>query len=869
MIGQTLFQYQILEKLGEGGMGVVYKARDTRLNRFVAIKSLPAGHFHNPERRRRFLQEAQALSALNHPNIVTVYDLVEDNGADYLVMEFVPGKTLDRVAGRKGLGIQEVLRYAVQMADGLAASHKAGIVHRDLKPGNVLVTESGQIKLVDFGLAKNVTEESVPAENEATRTERAVTEKGVVMGTASYMSPEQAQGKNVDARTDIFSLGAVMHEMLTGRRTFQGDNLASIMSSVLRDEPKPIEESAPDAPKDLVRAVNRCLRKDPDKRWQHMADLKVALEEMKAETESGAIPAAVVRPSSRRWIWAAGIMVPILAGGGWLAMRTRVEAPRSAELQPVQLTSEPGAETSPSFSPDGTQIAYAQAKQDGNKVTSNVMVRVVGEATAVQLTKDGDSSSPAWSPDGRLIAFVGRRGSSTGIYTIPPIGGSERKVAEINGAYPSWSPDSQWIAASRFERATNESAVVLIHVGTGEQRVLHTVTERRLAYPKISPDGAWISFIVLTWSTGEQHLLPLTSDYKPAGSPTRLARGDQINECTWPNDSSSLICVGRTSASDSPLLRVPLDGSPVSTIFAGRAGEPAVSRTGNRLAFSMSPIWDTDIVEFDLEGPKDADSVPRIVSTMREYSPQYSPDGSRIAFTSDRQGKTGVWVCGKDGTNPQMLDGYNVTTGSPAWSPDGRWISYDTRATGAGDIYVVSSDGGGRRRLTASDANEATSNWSRDGKSIYYRSAQTGRNEVWRVPAEGGIATQFTRNGGATSFESLDGKTLYYLKTSDFVTELWAKPTAGGEEKLVLPAIYARAFQPASSGVYFVDGPDANQKVRLSLWNPATGAVRALREMSAAKIDLGLAISPDGRKALFTNEKSSLEADLMLVENFR
>src|SRR5512136_325637 len=290
MIGKTLGHYQITEKLGEGGMGVVYNARDTHLDRFVAIKVLPAEKVADLDRKRRFVQEAKAASALNHPNIVHVYDIDQSDGTDYIAMEHVDGKTLDRRIGHRGLHLNDALRYAVQIADALAKAHSAGIVHRDLKPTNIMVNEDGVVKVLDFGLAK-LTEWVQGDQFASTATVddegRPITEEGVIVGTVSYMSPEQAEGKKVDARSDIFSLGSVLYEMVTGQKAFQGGSKMSTLSAILHQEPKPVSDITPAIPAELERLINRCLRKDPAKRLQHMDDVKLALEELKEDSDSG------------------------------------------------------------------------------------------------------------------------------------------------------------------------------------------------------------------------------------------------------------------------------------------------------------------------------------------------------------------------------------------------------------------------------------------------------------------------------------------------------------------------------------------------------------------------------------------------------
>jgi serine/threonine protein kinase len=322
MVGKSLAHYQILEKLGAGGMGVVYKARDTHLDRFVAVKVLPPEKVSDPDRKRRFVQEAKAASALNHPNIVHVYDIGQSECTDYIAMEYVEGKTLDQRIGRRGLRVDDALKYAVQIADALVKAHSAGIVHRDLKPTNIVVNGDDLVKVLDFGLAK-LTEQTQgdEAASSATIDDEGghVTEEGVIVGTGAYMSPEQAEGKKVDARSDIFSLGSVLYEMVTGRRAFEGDSRISTLSAILREEPKAASTIAPGIPADLEKLTSRCLRKDPERRIQHMDDMKLALMELKEDSDSGRVEArrAVAKPvSSMRPVIGAVAVIALIRVGG-------------------------------------------------------------------------------------------------------------------------------------------------------------------------------------------------------------------------------------------------------------------------------------------------------------------------------------------------------------------------------------------------------------------------------------------------------------------------------------------------------------------------------------------------------------------------
>lgn len=369
MVGSKVQHYQFLEKLGAGGMGEIYRAQDTRLNRFVAIKVLTSSSSGDPERRRRFIQEAQAASALNHPSIITIHDILTDSDAQFMVMEHVQGKTLSDLIPNGGLRVPQVLKLSMQMTDALQTAHAAGIVHRDLKPGNIMVTDTGLVKILDFGLAK-LTDPGPVSQDDATRTiaNGPLTVEGSIIGTVSYMSPEQAQGLKVDTRSDIFSLGVVLYEMITGIRAFHGDSAVATLSSILRDEPKPILEIAPDVPVRLAELVDRCLEKSPDDRFQTMRDVHLALGGLKHESDSGvlyrstvmpqpsaikkkaaSVPAAPVPQSkagSKGGLIAAAAIagVVVIGAAAWFTMR----APEPAEpVEQVQLAPEPAPAESP------------------------------------------------------------------------------------------------------------------------------------------------------------------------------------------------------------------------------------------------------------------------------------------------------------------------------------------------------------------------------------------------------------------------------------------------------------------------------------------------------------------------------------------
>jgi serine/threonine protein kinase len=406
MDGSDLGHFSLLEKIGEGGMGRVYKARDTRLGRLVAIKLLDEERYSDTARRGRFFQEAKAASALNHPNIITIHEIGEQEGRIFIVMELIDGKPLNELIPRRGMRLSDTLRIAAQVADALSAAHAARIVHRDLKPANIMVDGHGRVKVLDFGLAKRTIPTPVTDESTHTAIDETITEAGVILGSIPYMSPEQAEGKSVDARSDIFSFGSVLYEMITGQRAFRGESRISTLAAIVGNDPQPVNQICCTTPPELERLIMRCLRKDLMRRAQHIADVKLALEELKEETESGRVVSATRNPvRSRRWMVLGGAVLSafsILLFVFWPDWREN-----QAPLTEVPLTSYPGYQDEPALSPDGSQFAFVWDGGQENALPQ-LYVSVVGRGTPLRLTNTAGSEAryPAWSPDGQTIAFV-------------------------------------------------------------------------------------------------------------------------------------------------------------------------------------------------------------------------------------------------------------------------------------------------------------------------------------------------------------------------------------------------------------------------------------------------------------------------------
>jgi serine/threonine protein kinase len=878
LIGQQLGSYQILSLLGTGGMGVVYQARDTRLKRSVAMKVLPRDMMSDPERKRRFIQEARAASALNHPHIITIHDVGHEGGIDFVVMEYVAGKTLDQLIPRKGLRLNETLKLSIQMADALAKAHTGGIIHRDLKPSNVMVTDDGLVKVLDFGLAK-LTEVAEGGDG-PTRTLEHQTEEGTILGTVSYMSPEQAEGKKVDARSDIFSFGSVLYEMVTGQQAFHGDSKMSMLAAVLNQEPKSISQLVPTVPLDLEKTINRCLRKDRERRYQYMADVKINLQELKEESDSGILTEALpTRRVGHSWLWtAAALIVVAIAVSTWLFRGT---ARKLASIpQVVPLTSYPGIEQSPSFSPDGNQVVFSWngERQDN----FDIYVKLIGSPTPVRLTTDpADDRYPAFSPDGRSIGFVRVSQEHQTFIVIPAIGGTERVVANIHSDcfLPSfaWFPDGNWIVTDGLELLSTES---------GETQSLTVPPTRSSAdcFPAVSPEGRTVAFSRSAYFTHpEIYLLDLTDDLKPKGEPRRLTSLNAFSFSPFwsPNGREIIFSSDNTGTfGSSSLWKISVFGAGQPEKLPYSAGEACclvVSRSGNRAAYEQA-LFDSNIWRLPLSGPGVASGSPArfIASTRDEGAAQYSPDGKRIAFESNRSGVHGIWVCDADGSHAvELFSRAGAAAGTARWSPDGEHIAFDFDPEGNVDIYVVRASGGKPIRLTTDPAYDAAPSWSRDSKWIYFTSRRTGRYEVWKVLAAGGEAFQVTHNGGATAFESPDGKSIYYtkyyIKADDLdatsTTNLWKVPVNGGSENQVLPSVSYRDFCIVNDGIYFIPGRRPDGKSSIQFLNFATGKVKVVAPMSGPPSE-GLSVSPDGRSLLFT-QQDEVGRDLMLVESFQ
>ncbi|MDQ6758926.1 MAG: serine/threonine-protein kinase, partial [Acidobacteriota bacterium] len=614
MTETKLGHFVLLDVIGEGGMGRVYKARDTRLERLVAIKVLPESKLADADRRARFVQEAKAASALNHPNIITIHEIGEQDGQTFIVMELVDGKALDELILPKGMRMVDALRVATQVADALATAHAAGIVHRDLKPGNIMVDSQGRVKVLDFGLAKLMTPASPTADETVTvAMHKPATELGTILGSVPYMSPEQAEGKAVDARSDIFSFGAVLYEMLCGKRAFGGESRISTLAAVVEKDPKPLSEITSSTPPELERLVARCLRKDVNRRSQHMADVKLALIELREESESGkTAPHAPPAQKRRRWLWPAVAVTAVVAalGGAWAVWRQKpLAAPQQSQMTRLSPDDDASYE-SPGISPDGKFVVYS-SDRGGNRGKDQLWLQPVGGGDPVQLTHFSDQCRfPRFTPNGLSVVYQRRGNEDSFIESIPLLGGQSRQIALIKGS-------------------------------------------RRMNAPVVAPDGSRVAFYDLASWPFRLLTVPLEGgEPRAVAAYDRLKKDAALYSPRWTSDSRHLIVLGRLKQAKDDAVVIPLGEGEVVETGAHRlleqagAGVSSLSAAhGDRLLFrgqkdNQAHVWELRMSpQFQPIGP------PRQLTFGTGQEVVLSVSASGLAAVMSVQSKTDLyWV---------------------------------------------------------------------------------------------------------------------------------------------------------------------------------------------------------------------------------
>ncbi|MBV8867272.1 MAG: serine/threonine-protein kinase [Acidobacteriaceae bacterium] len=863
LMGQTLDHYEILSSIGAGAMGEVYLARDTRLERQVALKILPARYTRDTERVARFRREAKAASALNHPNIMTIYEIGEVDGVWFIAAEFIEGVTLrERLATGK-LEVRETIEIAVQSASALNAAHQAGIVHRDIKPENIMVRGDGLVKVVDFGLARMENVEKQPAAD--------MSQAGALIGTPRYMSPEQARGQKLDARTDVFSLGAVVYEMATGRPAFPGSTPPDVFANLLNASPVPPSKCVAGIPQGFDRIVFTALNKDCKARYQNMQQFAADLEDLRVGR---------LRRSRRMWremLIAAAVLIGILV----LAFYVRTLWPgarsETAPLNVVPLTSFGGSKDFGSFSPDGRRIAFSWNGGKGSGVARSIYIKTIGSEEPLRLTfAPADDRLPVWSPDGRYIAFCRALSldpdeSRYGIYLVPVWGGQERKIAEGEMGV-SWSPDGKQLALAGPRES---GGIYLLSLESGKRREVTSSQPNFDILPVFSADGRTIAFTRdFGFSAREIFVV------RPEGETPRQLTFDHepTYGAAWTPDSRELVFSSNRGVGGESLWRIAAAGGSPRRVSATLSGAfyPAISKSGGLLyteSFKDTNIYAYEAADFGIQSVPARFNGPYvwISSSRRDDSPSISPDGERIAFVSKRTGNEEIWVCDRKGQRPVRLTSFKGSgTGTPRWSPDGRLIAFDSLAAGNPNIDVIDAEGGTPRQLTTGPAPNFMPSWSPDGNWIYFKSNRSGNDQIWRIRVSGGAAVQVTYGGGSEAFASPDGKRVYFTKTA--WSALWSVPVDGGPEQPVRELEHFdkifRSWGIVDRGIYFISKEDLpHQTIRFFSFatRQVTPLVRLDREPIWDYPDLVL--SRDGSLLLSACLDQEVN-DLMLIENF-
>ena len=855
---QKLGHYEIQSRLGSGGMGEVYLARDTRLNRLVAIKTLLPSFAADEGRLKRFLQEAKVTSALNHPNIGHLYEIGEADGTYYLALEYIEGPTLGARLQSGPIPVAELLDLAAQAADALAEAHSRGVLHRDIKPDNLMIDRRGQLKVLDFGLGRM--ESSAVPENSATRTQ-ALTNPGVVMGTPRYMSPEQALGRPLDGRSDLFSLGVVLYQMATGTSPFHGQTTPEVTNAIINHAPMPPVRVNPQVPVELERIVLRAIEKDPGLRYQSAADLRADLKRLKRDTESGqqaatqAVPAASPRRSKRIWMVAAALVA--VAAGAFVVLRPKPAPEALPEMVTRPILNSRTAEISPSISPDGKTVAYAWNGEEGGE-NFDIYVKLIDAGNPLRLTDTPERERrPKWSPDGKYVAFERVKGVQLQLLLVPGLGGPERLLVEqqesakVRGGF-AWHPDGKHIVYATTGE-TEPIGLILLDLESGVRRRLSTAPPNTYAEgsPVFVAGGTKVVFTRRSGVIGGAiHVLTLQDGSVRTVSPFDSPSDGNIGA---PVGDAEVLLASRRRLNINTGARTVTPHLPMSEFSS-------LSADGRRLVFQQVTsdfnIWHVALDQPGRPGP----ALSWIDSTAVDHVPVYSPTGDQILFLSDRSGKPAFWLSDRQGRNPQMIAVNGPLTGSPRLSPDAKRLVFDAKD----QIYLVSASGGTARQITTDSFENVTPSWSYDGEWVYYCSNRSGRQEIWRIRPSGGASEQVSRGGGFDPIETADGKSLYFLRSRE--APALVRRTPDGTEEVLVPELAGRFWTIGPTGIYFGD----KQRKRIMYYDLATRKTQPLLTLTGPIVqsNRGISVSPDGKDLLWS-QLDSQSSDIMLTENFR